>query len=84
MTPKTLTPWSKVGTVEPSYADKETAYLAIDRHRLDDFRPYVYRTRDGGRTWDLITDGLTVPGALNAVNVVREDPKSPKLLYAGT
>ena len=84
VTPKTLTPWSKVGTVEPSYADKETAYLAIDRHRLDDFRPYVYRTRDGGRTWDLITDGLTVPGALNAVNVVREDPKSPKLLYAGT
>ena len=51
VTPSALTPWSKVGIIEPSHLDAETAYVAIDRHRLDDFRPYIYRTHDGGRTW---------------------------------
>jgi hypothetical protein len=56
----------------------------VDRHRLDDFRPYVYRTHDGGRSWTLIADGLSEGGTLNAVNVVREDPVRRGLLYAGT
>jgi len=84
VTPKVLGAWSKVGTVEPSHFDAEAAYIAVDRHRLDDFAPYIYRTRDGGRSWTLIAAGLADGGALNAVNVVREDPARKGLLYAGT
>ncbi len=81
VTPKALTPWSKVGGIEPSHFSTEVAYLAIDRHRLDDDRPYIYRTTDGGAHWTPITDGLPA----NAfVNVVREDPLKRGLLYAGT
>jgi len=81
ITPSALTPWSKVGAIEPSHYDASTAYIAIDRHRLDDFRPYIYRTTDGGRTWVLIVAGIA---ATHAVNVVREDPVTKGLLYAGT
>jgi hypothetical protein len=61
--------------------DAATAYAAVDRHRLDDFAPHVYRTHDHGRTWSERTDGL--PGDA-FVNVVRQDPVEPRLLYAGT
>ena len=81
VTPRALTPWSKVGVIEPSHFDPEAAYLAIDRHRLDDRRPYVYRTRDGGRSWRLAVDGIP---ADHFVNVVREDAVRRGLLYAGT
>jgi photosystem II stability/assembly factor-like uncharacterized protein len=81
VTPAALTPWSKVGILEASPFEADTAYAAVDRHRLDDFRPYVYRTRDGGRTWALVTEGI--PGD-EAVNVVRADPVQRGLLYAGT
>ena len=84
VTPKALGAWSKVGTVEPSHFDAEVAYIAVDRHRLDDFAPYIYRTRDGGRSWTPIASGLADGGVLNAVNVVREDPAQKGLLYAGT
>ncbi len=81
VTPKALTAWSKVGGIEPSHFDANVAYLAIDRHRLDDDRPYIYRTVDGGTHWTAIVDGLPA----NAfVNVVREDPVRRGLLYAGT
>ena len=79
ITPPALTPWSKVGIIDTSHFDPETAYAAIDRHRLDDFRPYIYRTHDGGKTWQLIAGGLQ-----SFVNVVREDPVRKGLLYAGT
>lgn len=81
VTPPELTGWSKVATIEASPHDAETAYLAVDRHRLDDFHPYVYRTRDGGATWTLVADGI---GARHAVNAVREDPVRRGLLFAGT
>ena len=81
VTPPPLTPWSKVGTVEASHFDADTAYLAVDRHRLDDARPYVYRTHDGGRTWALAAAGIP---AGSFVNVVREDAVRKGLLYAGT
>jgi len=84
VTPKQLLPWSKIGTIEASHFDGATAYLAVDRHRLDDFAPYVYRTRDAGNTWALIAGGLAKGGTLNAVNVVREDPVRRNLLFAGT
>jgi photosystem II stability/assembly factor-like uncharacterized protein len=83
-TPPTLQPWSKVGIIEPSHFNPNVAYAAIDRHRVDDQRPYILRTRDGGRTWHMITNGLPTDGGPNSVNVVREDPAQPGLLFAGT
>ncbi|HEV2595771.1 MAG TPA: hypothetical protein VGU01_11275 [Sphingomicrobium sp.] len=84
VTPNILQPWSKVGVIEPSHFDPNVAYAAIDRHRLEDQSPYILRTRDGGRTWDAITNGLPTSGGPNSVNVVREDPARPGLLFAGT
>ena len=84
VTPKGLRPWSKIGVVEPSPFDRQTAYLAVDRHRLDDVAPYIYRTRDGGQSWTAITDGIAEGGVLNSVNVVRADPRQRGLLFAGT
>ncbi len=81
VTPPALTPWSKVSMLEASHFDPNTAYAAVDRHRLDDFRPYIYRTQDGGKTWQDISQGIP-PGSF--VRVVREDPARNGLLYAGT
>ncbi len=84
VTPKGLAAWSKIGTIEPSHFDNDVAYAAVDRHRLDDFAPYIFRTRDGGKSWAPIVTGIARGGMLNAVNVVREDPLRPGLLFAGT
>ncbi|MFI4920804.1 MAG: WD40/YVTN/BNR-like repeat-containing protein, partial [Gammaproteobacteria bacterium] len=81
VTPKALTPWSKVGSIEAGHYSADTAYAAIDRHRLDDYRPYIYRTHDGGKSWTPIAAGIP-DGSF--VNVVREDPVKQGLLYAGT
>jgi photosystem II stability/assembly factor-like uncharacterized protein len=81
VTPAALTPWSKVGILEASHFDAGSAYAAIDRHRLDDYRPYVYRTHDGGKSWQAVAAGIP-DGAF--VNAVREDPVRRGLLYAGT
>ncbi|HET9097091.1 MAG TPA: hypothetical protein VFN37_10545 [Candidatus Baltobacteraceae bacterium] len=81
VTPPQLTPWSKVGVIDASHFDAQTAYVAVDRHRLDDNHPYIYKTHDGGKHWTSITGGIP---ANESVNVVREDPKRKGLLYAGT
>lgn len=81
VTPPTMTSWDKVSQIDASHFDKNTAYLAINAIRKDDMTPYVYRTRDGGKTWVLLNDGMNPMGP---VNVVREDPKEKGLLYAGT
>jgi photosystem II stability/assembly factor-like uncharacterized protein len=81
VTPPNLTPWSKVSILEASHFDSETAYAAINRFRLDDMKPHVLRTRDGGATWLEVTQGLPQD---EPVNVVREDPVRKGLLYAGT
>jgi hypothetical protein len=81
VTPAALTPWSKVSILEPSRTEAGTVYAAVNRFRLDDLRPHIYRTRDFGKTWQEIVAGL----AANApVNVVREDPVRKGLLFAGT
>jgi len=80
-TPATLGAWSKVGIVEASHFDADGAYIAIDRHRLDDRKPYIYRTRDGGKSWQLVVAGIRDG---DFVNAVREDPKRRGQLYAGT
>jgi photosystem II stability/assembly factor-like uncharacterized protein len=81
VTPAALTGWSKVGTIDASHFDTNTAYAAIDRHRLDDLHAYIYATHDGGATWTRADEGIP-SGAY--VNAVREDPHHRGLLYAGT
>jgi photosystem II stability/assembly factor-like uncharacterized protein len=81
ISPPALTPWSKVGMIEAGHFAKDTAYAVVDRHRLDDYKPYIYRTRDGGKSWDTITTGIP-DGSF--VNALREDPIKKGLLYAGT
>ena len=72
---------SPVSHVEPSRTGASVAYVAFDRHMLDDFRPYIFKTTDGGRTWTNISANLP-PKAY--VQIIREDPKNTNLLYAGT
>jgi len=70
-----------VSRVEASWHDPATAYASLDGHRSDDLSPYVYVTRDYGATWTSIAGGLP---AFGNVNTVRQDPKNPNVLYAGT
>jgi photosystem II stability/assembly factor-like uncharacterized protein len=81
VTPAGLTAWSKVTQLEASHFDSEAAFASVSRFRLDDLKPYIYRTRDGGRSWQLITAGLPEDAP---ANTVREDPVRRGLLYAGT
>jgi photosystem II stability/assembly factor-like uncharacterized protein len=81
MPPPQLSAWQKVSVLEASYFDAQTAYAAVNTLRLDDLRPHIYRTRDGGKSWTEIVSGI--PGNEN-VNSVREDPKRKGLLFAGT
>ncbi len=81
VTPKGMTSWSKVTQLVASHYDEQTAYASVSRFRLDDLKPYIYRTHDGGKTWQLIVNGL--PDNASA-NVVREDPVQKGLLFAGT
>jgi photosystem II stability/assembly factor-like uncharacterized protein len=81
VTPPGLAPWAKVSIIDAGRFDAATAYAAINTLRLDDLRPHIYRTHDGGRSWTEIVAGLP-DGA--PVNVVREDPRRRGLLYAGT
>src|SRR5436189_3530712 len=80
VTPK-MPEWSTVDLIEASPYDGKTAYAAIDRHKLDDFKPYIVKTTDLGKTWSSIINGIP-DGAY--VHAVREDPKKSGLLYAGT
>ena len=81
VTPRELRPWAKVSILEAGHFDAQTAYAAINTLRLDDLRPHVYRTHDGGKSWQEITRGLPDGGI---VNVVREDRARKGLLYCGT
>ena len=81
VTPKDLTDWSKISMIEASHFNPGEAYAAVDRHRLDDQTPYLYRTRDFGQTWQPVTEGIHPPAFLCAV---REDPAHKGMLFAGT
>ncbi len=81
VTPQGLSAWSKITHIEVSHFTPGEAYAAVDRHRLDDMRPYLFRTRDFGKTWKPIVAGIADSAFLN---VVREDPKQKGLLFAGT
>ena len=81
VTPEGMTPWTKVTMIEASHFDAMTAYAAAERHQLEDYEPHVYRTRDGGKTWQAITKGL--PAGVY-VQTVKEDPERRGLLFCGT
>ncbi|MCL5268261.1 MAG: hypothetical protein M1469_09190 [Bacteroidetes bacterium] len=81
VTPPGITPWSKISMIEASPFIPGEAYAAVDRHRLNDLSPYIYRTRDFGRHWTRIDDGI---GPESFVRVVRCDLKKKGLLFAGT
>jgi photosystem II stability/assembly factor-like uncharacterized protein len=81
ITPSKMMPFEKVSVIEASHFDAQGAYAAINTLRLDDLRPHILRTRDSGKTWTEIVDGI--PTNEN-VNAVREDPERRGLLFAGT
>ncbi|HET7107468.1 MAG TPA: hypothetical protein VFI38_11710 [Candidatus Acidoferrum sp.] len=81
VTPPQLTSWSKISILEASHFDAGTVYAAVNRFRLDDLKPHIYRTRDFGASWQEIVSGLP---ANAPINVVREDPARKGLLFAGS
>jgi photosystem II stability/assembly factor-like uncharacterized protein len=81
VTPPGLSPWSKISLIEASHFDPATAYAAVDRHRIDDQKPYLYITHDYGKTWALSVNGIAPNHFLRAV---REDAEQRNLLFAGT
>ena len=81
VTPQGLSAWSKISFIEASRFDPAVAYAAVDRSRLDDRTPYLYRTRNYGATWQLITNGIAADSFLRGI---REDPETKSLLFAGT
>ncbi len=81
VTPPGIGPWAKVSVMDAGRFAPLTAYAAINTLRLDDLRPHIFRTHDGGKTWTEIVNGI--PNG-ETVNAVREDPKRKGLLFAGT
>jgi len=81
VTPPELTPWSKLAQMDASHFETNTAYAAVNRFRLNDLHPYIYRTHDAGKSWQEIVTGLPDD---EPVNTVREDPERKGLLFAGT
>lgn len=81
VTPAAISAWSRVTMIEASHFDPRSAYASVDRHQLQDFDPYIYRTRDMGKSWTRITQGL--PSGVY-VHSVKEDPARRGLLFAAT
>jgi photosystem II stability/assembly factor-like uncharacterized protein len=80
VTPTAITSWSKISLMEASHFDEQTAYAAVNCIRLDDQKPHIYKTNDGGKSWKEIVNGL--PN--DPINVVREDQYRKGMLYAGS
>ncbi len=81
VTPPMMPEWTQVNSIEPHPTEPGGLYVAATRYKLDDFRPYLYKTTDYGRTWTEIVDGIAED---HFTRVVRADPGRPGLLYAGT
>ncbi|HJS99722.1 MAG TPA: hypothetical protein VJ756_11570 [Terriglobales bacterium] len=81
VTPKAMPEWGTVSMIEASPRDAGTAYMAVERHKMDDFAPYIFKTTDFGKTWTSLVSGIP---ADDYVHAVRIDPRRPDLLFAGT
>jgi photosystem II stability/assembly factor-like uncharacterized protein len=81
VTPPAMKPFWKVFNMDAGHFDAQTAYAAVNTMRLDDMRPHLFRTHDGGKSWTEIVNGLPDGAATSAI---REDPKRKGLLYAGS
>jgi photosystem II stability/assembly factor-like uncharacterized protein len=81
VTPRGMGDWPLISLIEASPHDENVAWLAVNRYKMDDFRPSVYRTDDRGKSWTRLGDSID-QGAF--VRAVREDPVRPGLVYAGT
>ncbi|NDQ58279.1 MAG: glycosyl hydrolase [Acidipila sp.] len=81
ITPHIMPEWGRVSSIEPSSFDAGTAYVAVDHHQVDDFRPWIFKTSDFGKSWSKLGNGIP---ETTYVRVVREDPSRKGLLYAGT
>ncbi len=81
VTPPDLPEWSYVTMLEPSPVDPATVYLSATRYKLDDYRPYLFVTRDYGQTWQRIDGGFPQD---EITRVIRVDPEQPRLLFVGT
>jgi photosystem II stability/assembly factor-like uncharacterized protein len=81
VTPPKISAWQKISLIDAGHFDANTAYAAVNTLRLDDLHPHIYRTHDGGKTWQEIVQGIP---AGQTVNVVREDTQRKGLLFAGT
>ena len=84
VTPGSMPEWGQVNMLELSAFSPGRAFLAVTRYKMDDFRPYIFRTEDFGGSWKLLTDGQNGIPSNHFVRVVREDPGRQGLLYAGT
>lgn len=81
VTPASMPEWNMINSIEPSAFDEGACYIAATRYKLGDFKPYLYKTTDYGKTWTQITNGIAPE---HFTRVVREDPNRKGLLYAGT
>ena len=81
VTPPSIKPWTRIFNLEAGHFDPLVAYAAANTLRLDEIAPHFYRTHDGGKTWTEINTGITADAV---ANTIREDPRQPGLLYAGT
>ena len=81
ITPNNMPKWGMVNSIDQSPHDPATAYMAVTRYKLDDFKPYLYKTSNYGKSWKLISKGIPNDAF---TRVVREDPMKKGLLYAGT
>ncbi len=81
VTPKAMPEWGTVSMIEASPRDAGTAYVAVERHKSDDFTPYIFKTTDFGKTWSKLAEGIP---ANDYVHAVRVDPRHLNLLFAGT
>jgi hypothetical protein len=79
--PKAPNGWVQISRIEPSHFDPATTYVALDNHRNDDWKPYLFKTTDYGKTWTNVTGDLPAKGNINAL---REDYDNPNLLFVGT
>jgi len=81
VTPGGISAWQKISLIEAGHFDSNTAYAAVNTIRIDDLRPHIFATHDGGKTWTEIANGIP---AGQIVNAVREDPEQKGVLFAGT